>query len=115
MSSKRIYFFLAILTALILVGCGPAPEIVNKTPIDNRYTPAYEAVETNYKHQYSWGANEFVLVPEVSTIYHHETYEVLYLVAYDDGSERQAWETVTKTEYLEIDALLTGGSHAPDD
>lgn len=107
---KRVYALaLAVLMTLILAGCGPTPEVIGKTPIDTRYTPAYEGVETGYKHQYSWGANEFVLVPDVRTVYHHEKHEVLYRETYDDGSERQVWETVTKAEYQEIDAKLTGG------
>lgn len=101
-SAKRIaLFMLAMVLLLVIVSCGytASREMVSREAIDRRYTAAYDSIETDYQYKYNFFEKAFVLVPKIKTVHHEEKYEVLYRTTYDDGSTRDRWETVGKTEW----------------
>lgn len=101
---KKLFLFLMIVVLLLTVaGCA---EEVSRKPIDVRFTPAHEGVETNYVHKYSWYVGDFVMVPEIETVHYAEEYSICYEITYDDGSTRQQWQDCTYAEYIATQKLL---------
>lgn len=85
-----------VLVAVILTGCASETK---RTPIDCRYTAAYSAVETVYEYKYDYWNGEWRYLPEVKTVQHPESWEILYDVEYDDGSSQKQWVAVSQTDY----------------
>jgi hypothetical protein len=59
-----------MVTAFIYSGCGPEAE---KHPAPVKCAEVYakkESTETRYKHVFSWYKGDFVLQPEVRTVYY---------------------------------------------
>ena len=81
-----------------LCACSSKAE-ASRQIIDRRYTAPYSSVETEYIHKFDWLKCEFVLVPEVKTVYHDAAYEVLYRITYEDGSTKDVWVKVGIAEY----------------
>lgn len=98
---RLIFVGLIILsTMIILCACGSLTKsVVKKTAIDSRYKAAYTEVVTDYQHKYSWYHGDFKLVPNVHSVTHPESYEILYLIEYDDGTTCEQWQAVEHSIY----------------
>ena len=84
---------------LVLAACSSA-EIVSKTPVDKRFTPAHEE-STTFLYFIPMG-NTYMTMPMESTKDVPDCYEVQYLITYDDGDRCTRWEEVTPEEYERI-------------
>lgn len=94
-----------IITVLIVVffaACTEEKEIINKTPIDCRYTPASQELVTDYEYKYNWWTGDFELVPNIHTETLPERYEVYYKITYIDGEINYCWKEVSKNEYEKV-------------
>lgn len=85
-----------VLMAVILTGC--AVEI-KRTPIDCRYTEAYDSIDTEYEYQYDYLNGEYRYLPKVKNVHRPARYEILYIVYYDDGTCRNRWIEVSRHDY----------------
>lgn len=72
------------------------------TIIDVRYNHEYEEVVTEYINKYNWMKDEYQLVPEMSTIHHPESYELLHRITYDNGKAEDIWIQCTRREYENV-------------
>jgi len=95
---KKLLYLAAALALMIVVLAGCAAEI-KRTPIDCRYTEAYSAVETGYEYKYDYWNGEWRYLPEVKTVHHPESWEILYVIEYDDGSSQRQWIEVSQHDY----------------
>ena len=100
---------LSVMIIAMCSGCAEPPVEVSREPIDVRYTEAYESIETDYQHQYSWLKGEFVLVPNVKTVRHEAKWEIQYRITYDNGTEETEWCKCTEVEYNKVKSELTAG------
>lgn len=95
---KLIAIILLSVMAITLCACEDLTE-VSREPVDVRYTPPYEGVETKHDYVYDWWRGDFVLVPVVQTVHHQAKWEIQYKVTYSNGEERTVWDSCTESEY----------------
>lgn len=88
----------SIMCMLVLCGCR---EEVRRYPIDARYTPSYQGIETTYENKYDFGTGEFRLMPDTHTTVYPEKYEIQYRIIYNDDTTDTEWRQVAKDEYEE--------------
>ena len=87
------------LVVFSFTACGGEKEVVDKIPLDTRYTPQHQEVVTTYEYKYDvWGGG-FKLLPNAHTETIPERYEVHYRITYTDDSVENVWEEVSKVEY----------------
>ena len=94
---KRI-IALIIVILLLLTACSSKTE-VSRELLDHDYTPAFEAVETEYVYQWDCFNGEYRFLPDTHTVRHEAKYQLLYRVVYEDGSQDTIWEEVNEREY----------------
>ena len=104
---KRI-IALIIVILLLLIACSSKTE-VSRELLDHDYTPAFEAVETEYVYQWDWFNGEYRFLPDTHTVRHEAKYQLLYRVVYEDGSQDTVWEEVNEREYDNAVKELEGG------
>lgn len=95
---KKVLSLLIAVLIIMLCFCSCA-EVIKKEPIDYAYTEPYTSIETDYKYKYNIMTDEYDLVPYVHTVTHSARYKVKYHIKYDDGSEKNVWETVDEDTY----------------
>ena len=97
---KRIVSILLIIVLCFsFASCKKRTEI-NKQAIDKKFTAEHYS-------DYFWyttivTGKSVVMVPHYMKQYHPDSYEILYLITYDDGEQKEKWETVTEEEYNEV-------------
>lgn len=108
---KMIKNLMILSLMVVLCACGSLTKSeVKKTAIDSRYKAAYTEVVTDYQHKYSWYHGDFKLVPNVHSVTHPESYEILYLIEYDDGTTEEQWREVeypTYSAFIEKERKIT--------
>lgn len=106
---KLIYFVLvAILATSLLTACGEAPVVVDKEPIDVRYTEAH--TELQKYTQPIWTGKAMFMIPMTRTVNHPEKWEIRWLFFYSDNSESKVWIECTESDYLAVKNYLDSGS-----
>lgn len=98
---------LLLLALLMMSGCGVA---TSKKPVDTKYTEAYTAVETGYIYKYDVFSGGFVMVPDIRTVHHDESYSIQWEITYTDGDTRRVWKTCTYTEYQNAQKTIAASS-----
>ena len=91
---------ISVIAAIIIFFC--IKETCNATtrPIDARYTPSYQGIETTYEYTYDIFSDEgFKKVPNTHSTIFPEKYEIQYEISYPSGTYQYQWREVTKEEY----------------
>lgn len=96
---KIISILLVIVFCFSFASCKKAAEIERK-PIDKKFTA--EHTETVVLFNTVFTGKSFVITPIIVDKQVPDTYEILYLITYDDGKQKEKWETVTEAEYSEV-------------
>lgn len=96
---KIISVLLAIVFCFSFVSCKHKTEISRKA-IDKRFTAEHE--ETRVWNSVIPTGKSVIIIPYSQIVTVPDKYEVLYLITYDNGKQKQKWETITETEYNEI-------------
>lgn len=86
-----------------------SPKVIKEEPINVRYFPAREEIQTEHEYKYNFLEGEWQLVPNTRTVTVPEKYEVEYLLTYDNGTTTKKWREVSKEVYEDIALKLNSG------
>lgn len=103
----RRCFYLMLVIVVLLSAC-TMPSEVRREPLETRFIPEHDSIETTNNYAFDPFHMDFRLMPNTHTVHHSEKYEVCYRVFYDNGSTIERWETVDKTTYEAAEAALKG-------
>ena len=98
---------MVILTTSLLCACVERPEVVDKEPVDVRYTEAHTELKP---FTYCIPAGK-AIIPVVTTrpVRYPEKWEIQWLLFYADNTESHKWIECTESEYLEVKEYLDIG------
>ncbi len=97
--NKIIVVLLVMAICFTLVSCGQKIE-VSRTAIDKRFTPAH--TETEVKLDIAvWLLTDIPYIRNEAK-YISDTYEIMYLISYDNGTVIKKWETVSEADFNKI-------------
>lgn len=106
---KLIIFVLVTILVISLLGaCCETHEVIDKEPIDVRYTEAHDQLVTSII-PISTGKT-IVMVPNYYTVHHDEKWEIKWLLIYDDESKTTKWLECSEEDYYIIKEYLDSGS-----
>jgi len=96
---KTISILLIIVFCFSFASCKKRTEI-NRQAIDKRF------IAEHYS-DYVWfttivSGKSVIMIPNYGKQYYPDSYEILYLITYDDGKQKEKWKTVTEAEYNEV-------------
>ena len=104
----RRCFYLMLVIVVLLSACA-IPSEVRREPLETRYTPEHDSIETTNNYVFDPFHMDIRLMPNTHTVHHSEKYEVRYRLFYDNGSTIERWETVDRTTFEAAEAALKGG------
>ena len=103
-----IFILVVILTTSLVCACGERPEVVDKEPVDVRYTEAHTELKP---FTYCIPAGNMVVpVTTYRPVKYPEKWEIQWLFFYSDNSESHRWVECTEQEYLAVKEYLDSGS-----
>jgi hypothetical protein len=105
---KRCFYLMMVI--VVLLSACTMPSEVRREPLETRFTPEYDSIETTNNYVFDPFHMDFRMMPNTHSVHHSETYEVRYRLFYDNGSTIDRWETVDKTTFESAEAGLKGES-----
>lgn len=95
----KLIAMVAVLLLILAVMTGCAKE-VRRTQIDKRFIPAHSETQS-YVIMLPNGRGGMRAQPMVRTIHKPDSYQILYLIEYENGKTHEKWVTVSKETYKE--------------
>lgn len=106
MKKVIIFVLVIILVTSLICACGKKLEVIDKQPVDVRYTGAHTKL-IPFTHIIRAGKS-MIPITTNRIVNYPEKWEIEWVLLYEDNTESRKWIECTESEYLSVKEYLDG-------